>query len=64
LNWDQVKGNGQQFTRKLKERRGKLTNDGLTTSAGRRDQPAGKLQGRSGYGKDQAQLELEKLPER
>ena len=37
MNWDQVKGNWKQFKGKVKEKWGKLTDDDLTTAAGRRD---------------------------
>ena len=44
MNWDQVKGNWKQVQGKVKEKWGKLTDDDLTTIAGKRDQLAGKLQ--------------------
>ena len=58
MNWDQVKGNWKQFQGKVKEKWGKLTDDDLTTIAGKRDQMAGKLQERYGYGKEQAEREI------
>jgi len=54
MNWDQVKGN-------VKEKWGKLTDDDLTTIAGKRDQLAGKLQERYGYGREQAERELDEF---
>ena len=42
----------------MKEKWGKLTDDDLTTIAGKREQLAGLLQQRYGYGKDQAEKEL------
>jgi uncharacterized protein YjbJ (UPF0337 family) len=59
MNWDQIKGNWKQVTGKVKEQWGKLTDDDLTTVAGKRDQLAGKLQERYGYGKEQAEKELD-----
>jgi uncharacterized protein YjbJ (UPF0337 family) len=59
MKWDQVKGNWKQFTGKVKEKWGKLTDDDLTTIAGRRDQLAGKLQERYGYEKELAEKELD-----
>src|SRR5262249_30853196 len=59
MNWDQVKGNWKQLKGKVKEKWGKLTDDDLTTIAGKRDQLAGKLQERYGYGKEQAERELD-----
>src|SRR5882724_10466681 len=61
MNWDQVKGNWKQFQGKVKEKWGKLTDDDLTTIAGKRDQLAGKLQERYGYEKEQAEKELDEF---
>jgi len=59
MNWDQVKGNWKQVTGKVKEKWGQLTDDDLTAIAGKRDQLVGKLQERYGYGKEQAERELD-----
>jgi uncharacterized protein YjbJ (UPF0337 family) len=61
MNWDTVKGDWKQFKGKVKEKWGKLTDDDLTTVAGRRDQLLGKLQERYGFGKDQAERELDEF---
>jgi uncharacterized protein YjbJ (UPF0337 family) len=61
MNWDTVKGDWKQFKGKVKEKWGKLTDDDLTAVAGRRDQLLGKLQERYGYGKDQAERELDEF---
>jgi uncharacterized protein YjbJ (UPF0337 family) len=58
MNWDQIAGNWKQFRGKVKEKWGKLTDDDLTTIAGKREQLAGFLQQRYGYAKDQAEKEL------
>jgi len=58
MNWDQIKGNWKQFTGQIKEKWGKLTDDDLTTVAGKRDQLSGILQKRYGYEKEQAEKEL------
>jgi uncharacterized protein YjbJ (UPF0337 family) len=58
MNWDQISGDWKQFKGKVKEKWGKLTDDELTTIAGKRDQLAGLLQERYGYAKDQAEKEL------
>jgi uncharacterized protein YjbJ (UPF0337 family) len=58
MNWDIVKGNWKQVKGKVKEKWGKLTDDDLTSVAGHRDQLLGKLQERYGYGRDQAEREL------
>jgi uncharacterized protein YjbJ (UPF0337 family) len=57
-NWDQITGNWTQFKGKIKEKWGKLTDDDLTTIAGKRDQLADKLRERYGYAKEEAEREL------
>lgn len=59
MNWDQIQGNWKQVTGKVKEKWGKLTDDDLTTVAGKRDQLAGILQNRYGLAKEQAERELD-----
>jgi uncharacterized protein YjbJ (UPF0337 family) len=59
MNWDQIQGNWKQVTGKVKEKWGKLTDDDLTTVAGKRDQLAGVLQTRYGLAKEQAEKELD-----
>jgi len=61
MNWDTIKGQWKQFQGKVKAKWGKLTDDDLTTIAGKRDQLAGKLQERYGYAKDQAERELDEF---
>ncbi len=61
MNWDQVKGNWTQIKGKVKEKWGKLTDDDLTRSRGRREQLAGKLQERYGIDKEQAERELDEF---
>jgi uncharacterized protein YjbJ (UPF0337 family) len=61
MNWDQIKGDWTQMKGKVKEKWGKLTDDDLTTVAGKRDQLAGKLQQRYGYAKEQAEKELDEF---
>jgi len=59
MNWDVLKGNWKQFTGKIKAKWGKLTEDDLTTIAGKKDEFVGKLQQHYGYKKDQAERELD-----
>lgn len=59
MNWDQIQGNWKQFTGKVKEKWGKLTDDDLTTVAGKKDQLSGILQKRYGYAKEEAERELD-----
>lgn len=56
--WDRVEGSWKEFTGKVKETWGKLTDDDLTEVAGKRDQLAGKIQERYGYAKDKAESEI------
>lgn len=61
MNWDQVEGNWKQFKGKVKERWGKLTDDDITSIEGKRDQLVGRLQKQYGYGKEQAERELDEF---
>jgi uncharacterized protein YjbJ (UPF0337 family) len=61
MNWESIKGQWKQFQGKVKEKWGKLTDDDLTTMAGKKDQLLGKLQERYGYEKDQAEKELDEF---
>lgn len=59
MNWDQIAGNWKQFTGNIKAKWGKLTDNDLTTIAGKRDELAGLLQTKYGYAKDHAEKELD-----
>lgn len=59
MNWDRVEGNCKQFSGKVKEQWGKLTDDDITTINGKREQLEGKIQERYGYTKDQAKKEID-----
>ena len=48
----------------MKEKWGKLTDDELTTAAGKREQLAGLLQERYGYAKDKAEQELKEFSDK
>ena len=54
MNWDTVKGDWKQFSGKVKEKWGNLTDDDLAKINGQRDQLEGKLQERYGHTKEQA----------
>jgi uncharacterized protein YjbJ (UPF0337 family) len=49
MDWNRVEGKWKQFTGKVKEQWGQLTDDDLKVINGRRDQLEGKLQERYGY---------------
>jgi len=53
MDWNRVEGKWRQFSGKVKEQWGQLTDDDLKVINGRRDQLEGKLQERYGYNKDQ-----------
>ena len=59
MDWDRVEENWKQVAGKVKEKRGKLTDDDLTTINGRRDQLEGKIQERYGLAKDQVKKDVD-----
>ena len=58
MNEDRIKGNWKQFTGKVQEQWGKLTNDDFDVIDGKREQFVGKLQERHGLAKDAAEEQL------
>ena len=61
MNLDQVKADGTPTTGQMKEKWSALTDDDLEGIVGKKDQLAGKLQERYGYGKEQAEREVEEF---
>ena len=61
MNWDQIKGDWHQLSRRLKEKWKQLTDEELTAIAGRREQLEGLLQKRYGYDKERAGIELDQF---
>jgi uncharacterized protein YjbJ (UPF0337 family) len=61
MNWDQIEGKWKQMTGKVKEKWGKLTDNELTTIAGKRDQLAGILQKRYGYAQERVEKEIDEF---
>ena len=59
MNWDTVKGDWKQFSGKVKEKWGNLTDDDLAKINGQREQLEGKLQERYGHTKDQAKTAVD-----
>lgn len=59
MDWDRVEGNWKQFTGKVKEKWGELTDDDIARVNGNREQLEGILQERYGYAKDQARKEID-----
>ena len=58
MNEDTIKGNWKQFTGKIKEQWGKLTDDDLDVVAGKRDQLAGRVQETYGVSKEEAEKQI------
>src|SRR5947208_1211023 len=58
MNEDRIKGNWKQFTGKIREQWGKLTDDDLDVIPGKREQFLGKLQERQGLDRDAAEKQL------
>lgn len=58
MNWDQIAGNWTEFKGKVREKWGKLTDNDLATVAGQREQLAGLIQQKYGYGKEHVEKEL------
>jgi len=59
MDWNRVEGNWKQLMGKAKQQWGRLTDDDLTTVAGRREELAGKVQERYGLAKDAAQKQVD-----
>jgi uncharacterized protein YjbJ (UPF0337 family) len=58
MNWDRVEGNWKQFTGKVREKWGKLTDDDLQVINGQQDPLVGRIQERYGVAKDEAQKQV------
>lgn len=59
MDWDRIEGSWKQFTGKVKEQWGKLTDDDLTEIDGKREQLEGKIQERYGMAKDEAREQID-----
>jgi uncharacterized protein YjbJ (UPF0337 family) len=59
MNWDRVQGNWKQFSGKVKEQWGQLTDDDLTQVNGSREQLEGKIQARYGFAKDKVKKDVD-----
>ena len=59
MNWDRVEGNWKQFTGKVREKWGAITDDDVARIGGKREQLEGTLQERYGYAKDKAKSEVD-----
>jgi uncharacterized protein YjbJ (UPF0337 family) len=61
MNWDRIEGNWKQFTGRVKEQWGKLTDDDIDVIAGKRDQLVGKIQEQYGISKDEAEKQVDRF---
>ncbi len=59
MNWDRIEGNWKQFTGKIREEWGDLSDSDLEKINGRRDQLEGILQERYGIGRDIAKKNVD-----
>lgn len=58
MNWDRIEGNWKQFSGKVQQQWGKLTNDDLDVIDGRREELAGRIQKVYGVSKDEADRQI------
>ncbi len=59
MNWDRIEGYWKQFSGKVKQQWGKLSDDDLQQFVGRRVQLVGKIQERYGIAKDEAEKQVD-----
>lgn len=59
MDWDRIEGNWKQFTGKVKEQWGKLTDDEIAQINGNREQLEGRIQERYGVAKDEARTKVD-----
>ena len=59
MDWNRVEGNWKQLKGRARQKWGKLTDDDLTTAAGRREELAGKVQERYGIARDAARKQVD-----
>jgi uncharacterized protein YjbJ (UPF0337 family) len=59
MNWEQVEGKWKQYSGKVREKWGKLTDSDLEVIHGKRDQLVGKIQERYGIAKEEAQKQVD-----
>jgi uncharacterized protein YjbJ (UPF0337 family) len=59
MNWNQVEANWDQVRGKIRTAWGKLTDDDLEASRGRREQLIGKIRERYGIGREEAERKVD-----
>lgn len=58
MNWDRIESNWKQYMGSAKQQWGKLTDDQLDVSSGKRDLLVGKIQEVYGISKDEAENQM------
>lgn len=61
MNWDTLKGDWKQFTGKLRQKWGDLTDDEVEQARGHRDQFEGILQKKYGIAKDEVKKQVDEF---
>ena len=61
MNWDRIEGNWKQFSGKVRQQWGKLTDDDLDVIDGRREELAGRIQEVYGVSKDEAEKQIDRF---
>ena len=61
MNWDTLKGDWKQFSGKVPEKWGDLTDDELETARGKREQFEGLLQKKYGWAKEEARRQVDEF---
>lgn len=61
MNWDTLKGDWKQFSGKVREKWGDLTDDELETARGKREQFEGLLQKKYGWAKEEARRQVDEF---
>ncbi|TVS00667.1 MAG: CsbD family protein [Rhodospirillales bacterium] len=59
MNWDQIKGNWKQFSGKVRQQWGKLTDDDIEVAKGNRDELVGRVQERYGIARQEAERQVD-----
>jgi len=58
MNWDHIQGNWKEFSGRIRQRWGNLTDNDLAKIAGHREKLIGTLQKSYGLAKDHAELQV------
>ena len=64
MNWDQIKGNWAQFTGRIREEWGELTDDEVQEAKGDRDKLIGLIQEKYGKAREEAAEEVARFEQK